>query len=136
MLALSESLVAAADKRPGDMQAALEHAAELAQHTGEGNAYWMGFGPTNVGLWRMAGALEIGGHERAVAIAEGLRPEVRPNRPRQAAYWLDYRPCAAPGVAPPPVCSPRPPRPLLTHRSARSTPSPPGPQCTPRASST
>jgi len=53
MLTLSESLVAAADKRPGDMQAALEHAAELAQHTGEGNAYWMGFGPVNVGLWRM-----------------------------------------------------------------------------------
>jgi hypothetical protein len=44
MLKLSKSLVAAADKRPGDMQAALEHAAELAQHTGEGNAYWMGFG--------------------------------------------------------------------------------------------
>jgi transcriptional regulator with XRE-family HTH domain len=90
MLALSESLVAAADKRPGDMQAALEHAAELAQHTGEGNAYWMGFGPVNVGLWRMAGALEVGDHERAVAIAEGLRPEVHPNRTRQAAYWLDY----------------------------------------------
>jgi hypothetical protein len=71
MLTLSKSLVAAADKRPGDMQAALEHAAELAQHTGEGNAYWMGFG-------------------RAVAIAEGLRPEVHPNRPRRAAYWLDY----------------------------------------------
>jgi hypothetical protein len=90
MLALSESLVAAADKRPGDLQAALEHAAELAQHTGEGNAYWMGFGPVNVGLWRMAGALEIGDHERAVAIAEGLRPEVHPNRTRQATYWLDY----------------------------------------------
>lgn len=90
MLTLSKSLVAAADKRPGDMQAALEHAAELAQHTGEGNAYWMGFGPVNVGLWRMAGALEVGDHERAVAIAEGLRPEVHPNRPRRAAYWLDY----------------------------------------------
>jgi hypothetical protein len=50
----------------------------------------MGFGPVNVGLWRMAGRWEVGDHERAVAIAEGLRPEVHPNRPRRAAYWLDY----------------------------------------------
>ncbi|MGH3815546.1 MAG: helix-turn-helix domain-containing protein [Pseudonocardiaceae bacterium] len=90
MLALSESLVAAADKRSGDVQAPLEHATELAQRTGEGNAYWMGFGPVNVGLWRLAGALEVGDHERAVATAEGLHPEAHPNLPRQAAYWLDY----------------------------------------------
>jgi len=90
MLALSQSLVAAADKRPGDVQAPLEHAAELARRTGEGNAYWMGFGPVNVGLWRMAGALEIGDHERAVAVAEGLNPAVHPNRTRQAVYWVDY----------------------------------------------
>ena len=90
MLALSESLVAAAGKRPGDMAAALEHATELARRTGEGNAFWMGFGPVNVGLWRMSGALELGDHERAVAIAEGLRPEVHPNRARRAVYWLDY----------------------------------------------
>jgi transcriptional regulator with XRE-family HTH domain len=90
MLALSESLVAAADKRPGDVDAPLEHAAELAQRTGEGNAYWMGFGPINVGLWRLAGALEVGDHERAVATAEDLHPEVHPNLPRRAAYWVEY----------------------------------------------
>jgi hypothetical protein len=90
MLALFRSLVAAADKRPGDVPAALEHAAELARRTGEGNAFWMGFGPVNVGLWRMAGALELGDHERAVATAEGLRPEVHPNWPRRATYWVDY----------------------------------------------
>jgi transcriptional regulator with XRE-family HTH domain len=90
MLALSESLVAAADKRTGDVQAPLDQAAELAQHTGEGNAYWMGFGPVNVGLWHVAGALEAGDHERAVATAEGLHPEAHPNLPRQASYWVDY----------------------------------------------
>lgn len=90
MLALSESLVAAADKRTGDVNASLEHATELAQRTGEGNAYWMGFGPVNVGLWRLAGALEVGDHERAVATAEGIRPEVHPNLTRRAAYWVDY----------------------------------------------
>ncbi len=90
MLALSESLVAAADRRPGDIQPLLEQAAELAQYTGEGNAYWMGFGPVNVGLWRVAGALEAGDHERAVATAQGLHPETHPNLPRQAGYWVDY----------------------------------------------
>jgi transcriptional regulator with XRE-family HTH domain len=90
MLALCRSLVAAADNRPADVEAALDMAAELAERTGEGNAYWLGFGPTNVGLWRMAAVLEIGDHERAVTIAEGLDPRVHPNRSRQTAYWIDY----------------------------------------------
>lgn len=90
MLALSRSLLSAADKRPGDVDAPLEHAAELARRTGEGNAYWMGFGPINVGLWHMADALETGDHAQAVAIAEGLRPEAHPNVPRRAVYWIDY----------------------------------------------
>jgi DNA-binding XRE family transcriptional regulator len=90
MLALCRSLVSAADKRPADVEAALGYAYELAEHTGEGNAYSMGFGPTNVGLWRMAAAMEAGDHERAVTIAEGLNPQVHPNRSRQTAYWIDY----------------------------------------------
>ncbi|HEU0087555.1 MAG TPA: helix-turn-helix transcriptional regulator [Pseudonocardiaceae bacterium] len=90
MLALCQSLVAAADRRPADADAALEYAAELAEHTGEGNAFSLGFGPTNVGLWRMAAALEAGDHEQTARIAEGLRPDAHPNLSRQAAYWIDY----------------------------------------------
>jgi transcriptional regulator with XRE-family HTH domain len=90
MLALSRSLVAAADGRPGDMGAPLEHAASLAARTGEGNAYWLGFGPTNVGMWRMTVALECGDHAQAATVAEGLRPELLPSVARQAAYWGDY----------------------------------------------
>jgi transcriptional regulator with XRE-family HTH domain len=90
MLALCRSLVAAADKRSADVDAALRYAGELAQRTGEGNAYSMGFGPTNVGLWRMAAALEAKDYERVVTIAESLDPRVHPNRSRQAAYWIDY----------------------------------------------
>jgi transcriptional regulator with XRE-family HTH domain len=90
MLALCRSLVAAADKRPADVDAALDYADELAQRTGEGNAYWLGFGPTNVALWRMAAVLEAGDHERAATIAERVNPRVHPNRSRQAAYWIDY----------------------------------------------
>ena len=90
MLALSRSLLAAAEERPADAAAALDYAGELAEHTGEGNAYWMGFGPTNVALWRMAAALEAGDPERTVTIAKRVNPQVHPNRSRQAAYWLDY----------------------------------------------
>ncbi len=90
MLALSRSLVAAADHRTGDVDAPLELASELAERTGEGNAYWMGFGPTNVGCWRLAAAVEIGDHQRAVAIAEGLHPQRHPHRGSQALYWVQY----------------------------------------------
>jgi transcriptional regulator with XRE-family HTH domain len=90
MLMLTTSLVAAADNRAAEVDAALEHAADLAQHTGEGTAMWLGFGPTNVGLWRMAAALEAGDHDRTVAVAGGLDPRAHPFRSRQAAYWTDY----------------------------------------------
>ncbi|MGH3698697.1 MAG: helix-turn-helix domain-containing protein [Pseudonocardiaceae bacterium] len=90
MLALLRALVAAADKRPGDMQAPLEHAAQVAERTGQGNAFGMGFGPVNVGLWRMAGALEAGDPDTAVRVAEGLRPQEHPMRERRATYWMDY----------------------------------------------
>jgi len=90
MLALSHSFLAAVDNRPGDLDAPLEYATELAARTGEGNAYWMGFGPTNVGFWRLHTALAAGDPQLAVAIAEGLRPEVHPFRGCQAMYWVDY----------------------------------------------
>ena len=82
--------MAAADQRPADVEASLDYASELAERTGEGNAYWLGFGPTNVALWRMAAAMEARDHERAVNVAERLNPRVHPNRSRQAAYWSDY----------------------------------------------
>ena len=90
MLALRRALVAAADKRPGDMQAPLEHAAQVAERTGQGNAFGMGFGPVNVGLWHMAGALEAEDPDTAVRVAEGLRPQEHPMRERRATYWMDY----------------------------------------------
>ncbi len=89
-LALRRSVVAAADNRPADVDPPLEHATELAARTGEGNAYGLGFGPVNVGLYRMAGLLESGDYERVVSLAEGMEPGAHGNRSRQAAYWADY----------------------------------------------
>jgi hypothetical protein len=89
-LALCQSYVAAVDKRPADVDAALDYANELAERTGEGNAYGLGFGPTNVGLWRLQEAAEVGDYARAAAIAESLDPRVHPSRSRQSHYWMDY----------------------------------------------
>ncbi|MCK2243933.1 MULTISPECIES: helix-turn-helix transcriptional regulator [unclassified Crossiella] len=90
MLALTRSLVAAACGDQAGRTAALAHAAELAERTGEGNALWFGFGPGNVGVWRMSVALEAGEHLEAAKIAETINPGVLPSRTRQAAYWREY----------------------------------------------
>ncbi|MGH3962517.1 MAG: helix-turn-helix domain-containing protein [Pseudonocardiaceae bacterium] len=89
-LALRRSIVAAADSRPHDVDASVEYATDLAERTGEGNAYGLGFGPIKVGLYRMTGLLEVGDNERAAGVAESLTPEAHVNRSGQAAYWADY----------------------------------------------
>ncbi len=90
-LALCRSVVASVDSRPGDMDAPLEMAGELAERIGEGNnAYSLGFGPTNVGIWQMAAAKEARDHERVVRTAEALRPDVHADRSREADYWVSY----------------------------------------------
>ncbi|MGH3779698.1 MAG: helix-turn-helix domain-containing protein [Pseudonocardiaceae bacterium] len=90
MLALSRSLVAAADKRPADVDAPLDYADELATRTGEGNAYWLAFGPTNTGVWRMGVALEARDFAKAASIAETLQPQRLPTGTRRATYWANY----------------------------------------------
>ena len=79
MLALCRSLVSRCGQRGRlTWRRPWSTPASWPERTGEGNAYSMGFGPTNVGLWRMAAAMEAGDHERAVSIAEGLNPQRAP----------------------------------------------------------
>ena len=89
-LALCSAYLAAVDSRPGEVQAPLEYAAELAARTEEINAYGLGFGPQDVGQWRARAVLETGDYELAARIAEGLRPETHLLRSRQADYWVTY----------------------------------------------
>jgi hypothetical protein len=89
-LALERSLLAAVDEHRAESTAALEHAAELAERTGQGDAFTMGFGPVNVGVWRMAAALERGEPDEAVRVAESLNPRDHPYPARRAMYWLGY----------------------------------------------
>jgi len=90
VVTLHRSFVAAAGNRSGEADAALAHAAELAQRTGEGNAYGLAFGPTLTGLWQLAVAHESGDPERAVVIAAGLHPDAQPDIAVHAGYWTHY----------------------------------------------
>jgi transcriptional regulator with XRE-family HTH domain len=90
MLALTSSLVLAAQGDHSERQAALEHAADLAGRTGERNAMWFGFGPSNVGVWRMSVALEAGEYAEAAKIAEKVDPNALPSPTRKSAYYREY----------------------------------------------
>ncbi|MGW5743845.1 helix-turn-helix domain-containing protein [Amycolatopsis sp. NPDC003861] len=90
MLTLTSSLVSAAQRNNTERLAALDHATDLAEHTGEGNALWFGFGPSNVGVWRMSVALEAGEHAEAAKIAETVNPDALPSPTRKSAYYREY----------------------------------------------
>ncbi len=91
LAALQRSFAAAADGRSAEADAALAHADELAERTGEGTDRLGSFGPTLVGVWRMAAAREAGDPERAVVIAEGLHyPDAEPSIVCRAWYWAGY----------------------------------------------
>jgi transcriptional regulator with XRE-family HTH domain len=91
VLSLCRSFLAVADSRPGEVDAPLEYAAELAGRTGQGNAYGLGFGPQEVGQWRVLTVLEAGDPELAVRLAESVQPgAAHPIRTRQAQNWITY----------------------------------------------
>ena len=89
-LALCRALVSAADNRPAESAAALEHATELAARTGQGDAFMIDFGPVSVGIWHMNAALECGEPDEAIKVAEALNPLEHPDRERRATYWMEY----------------------------------------------
>jgi transcriptional regulator with XRE-family HTH domain len=91
VLALCRAFLAVAGSRPGEVDAPLEYAAELAGRTGQGTAYGLGFGPQEVGQWRVLTVLEAGDPELAVHLAESLPPgAAHPIRTRQAQNWITY----------------------------------------------
>ncbi|HEX7659125.1 MAG TPA: helix-turn-helix transcriptional regulator [Pseudonocardiaceae bacterium] len=89
-LALARSLISAAGHDRAGQESALDQATELSQRTGDTNLLGFGFGPANVGVWRMQVALETGEHAEAAKIAESINPAVLPVRARQAVYWREY----------------------------------------------
>jgi hypothetical protein len=88
MLHLS-SAVAELRSRPEVAADHLAEAVELAARTGEDHRWWMWWGPTNVGVWRMGVMVDAGEPGRAVEIAAGVQPDAVPSADRRATYHLE-----------------------------------------------
>lgn len=72
--------------------AAREHLAEatrVAARTGEGSFAQLCFGPTNIGFWRVAIAVELGEGGRVGEIARTITPDLVPSASRRASFWAD-----------------------------------------------
>jgi hypothetical protein len=89
MLHLTSALNSAALREPRQAAAHIAEAGATAARTGETVAFQLHFGPTNVALWDLAVAVELGEGGRAAAIAERVDPSVLRSRGRQAAYYAD-----------------------------------------------
>ncbi|MEV6971762.1 helix-turn-helix domain-containing protein [Hamadaea sp. NPDC051192] len=91
-LHLSAALVESVQKRTVDLNSHFDEAASVARSLGEPlhpGGMSMSFGPTNVDLWRMATALELGQFHRVVEISKDVDPTALRDANRISTYWLD-----------------------------------------------
>lgn len=89
MLHLSAAFAAAVAVRADDTHAHLAEADAVADRTGEGGFAGLCFGPTNIGFWRVAIAVELGEGGRVDEIARTVTPEVVDSASRRAAFFSD-----------------------------------------------
>lgn len=88
MMRLTEGFALTATRRIGDTADYLTEAGQIAERTGEGNAFWFAFGPTNVMVWAVSMAVEAGAYARAVEIGRNVRVD-RIVKSRQSSFWTD-----------------------------------------------
>jgi transcriptional regulator with XRE-family HTH domain len=67
----------------------LDEAARVAAHTGDRPGDWFSFGPTNVGMWRLAVLVALGDGPAARITPPGFHPEILPSAQRRATYFID-----------------------------------------------
>src|SRR4051794_15849066 len=93
-LHLSASLACAVDKRPDDAAAHIAAAGSEAASLGDphdGVGFNLSaFGPTNLGLWRMAVNVELGEYGRVLEAARQVNPAGLRVANRHQSYWLSY----------------------------------------------
>jgi len=94
-VALHGSLIlleAVAAARNGDAWTArdrVRQAAPLAEKTGECNAYWTAFGPTNVAMYAVSVEVEAGEAVEGLRLAEKVEHGRSPSIERQVAFLVD-----------------------------------------------
>ncbi|MGI9000725.1 MAG: hypothetical protein ACR2GH_03580 [Pseudonocardia sp.] len=89
MLHLASALHAAALGCPSDVTAHLDEATAVAGVTGDGTFGGLHFGPRNVGVWRIALAVELGDGGRVGELARGVDVAGIPSAGRQAMFYAD-----------------------------------------------
>ena len=91
ILHLSAAWAAATRADPDTTATHLAEATALAARLGTEVGTWahLWFGTTNVGIWTVSLALELGEPERAVQAAKAVHPEVLPSAARQAVFWAE-----------------------------------------------
>jgi hypothetical protein len=87
------AVAAALNRRPGEVAAPMDAAAELAERfgaTGEVDSLGFVHGPPDVGVHRMWLALEADEPDQAVSVAQQVHPERHPFLVNRAHYWVHY----------------------------------------------
>lgn len=91
MLHLNAALASAAQRKADDTSSHLGAAAEAAGRLPDdvGNFGHLYFGPTNVDVWRVSLATELGERGRVAELARAVQPEQIPSAARQAMFHAD-----------------------------------------------
>jgi len=89
MLHLASGLLLARTDDKAASDAHLDEAADLAQRTGERNDLFLHFGPTNVAMWRVGAAVELGEGPGALEVARTIDPQVIHGPAREADFYLE-----------------------------------------------
>lgn len=91
-LAMAASVLADCRKAGGPADTAMAHvheAEQIATRTGESTQWWLTFGPTNVGIWRMGIEVDAGEPGQALETAKRLTPAALASADRRAAYHVE-----------------------------------------------
>jgi hypothetical protein len=89
MLHLSAALQSAVTGQADNARAHFDEAAQTASRTGDGTFAGLNFGPRNVGVWRIALALELGEAGRVPELARNVEVAAIPSAGRQASFYGD-----------------------------------------------
>ncbi|MDQ3578074.1 MAG: helix-turn-helix domain-containing protein [Actinomycetota bacterium] len=89
-LCVVSGLAAAATSRDAEAAERIAEAQQVAQRVGECSPTVATFGPTNVAMYQMKGALEVGDFERAAQLGGRIKPDQITSAERRAMYWIDY----------------------------------------------
>jgi hypothetical protein len=89
MLHLNAALAQICISDPSGAADHVDEANATALRTGEAHSLRLWFGPTNVGIWRMAVAVESGDGGGAAEIAKSIDPRIIPSPLRQSAYYVE-----------------------------------------------